>query len=162
MQKTCKTEGISIPRELAERIATQSDRNLRRALLLLEATRTQQYPFSANQKITELDWQVFLRETAVQIIGEQTPARLEKVRERLYELLSQGIPPDIIFKSLVHNLVQRCDMVLKAKTIEFACTYEHRMQRGNKHIFHLEAFVANFMALFKKYMNEAAMMMDDF
>lgn len=161
MQNICKKEGAFIPKELAERMAIQSDRNLRRAILLLEATRAQQYPFTANQKITELDWQVFLRETANQILMEQTPAKLEKIRERLYELLAQGIPPDTIFKSLVENLVQKCDMSLKAKTVEFACIYEHRMQQGNKHIFHLEAFVANFMAIFKKFLNEA-MIMDDF
>lgn len=162
VQSTCKKEAITIPRELAERIATQSDRNLRRAILLLEATRAQQYPFTTNQKISELDWKVFLRETANQILLEQTPAKLEKVRERLYELLAQGVPPDTIFKTLVENLVQRCDMSLKAKTVEFACIYEHRMQQGSKHIFHLEAFVANFMAIFKKFVNDAAVMMDEF
>lgn len=129
---------------------------------MLEATRAQQYPFTSNQKITELDWEVYLRETANQIVSEQTPAKLEKVRERFYELLAQGIPPDTIFKSLVENLVQRCDMSLKAKTVEYACRYEHRMQKGNKHIFHLEAFAANFMAMFKRFVNETAMMMDDF
>lgn len=160
-QKTCKKEGLTIPRELAERIATYSDRNLRRAILVLEAARAQQYPFTINQKIPELDWQVYLRETAHQILSEQTPAKLEKVRERLYELLAQGIPPDMIFKSLVENLVKKCDMTLKAKTVEFACMYEHRMQQGNKHIFHLEAFVANFMAIYKKFMNDM-MLTDDF
>lgn len=159
-QKISKKEGATLPRELAERIAIQSDRNLRRAVLLLEATRVQQYPFTANQKIMELEWQTYLRETANQILSDQTPAKLEKVRERLYELLAQGIPPDTIFKTLVENLVKKCDMSLKAKTVEFASIYEHRMQQGSKHIFHLEAFVANFMAIYKKYLNEM-MMMDD-
>lgn len=142
-------------------MAIKSDRNLRRAILLLEATRAQKYPFTANQEIVELDWQIFLRETANQILLDQTPAKLEKVRERLYELLAQGIPPDTIFKTLVENLVKKCDMTLKAKTIEFASMYEHRMQQGNKHILHLEAFVANFMAIYKKFINDA-MVMDDF
>lgn len=161
LQKICKNENITIPKELAERIAHQSDRNLRRAILLLEATRAQQYPFTTNQRVMELEWQLYLRETANQILSEQTPAKLEKVRERLYELLAQGIPPDTIFKTLVENLVKKCDMSLKAKTVEFACLYEHRMQQGNKHIFHLEAFVANFMAIYKKFMNEM-IVMDDY
>lgn len=128
---------------------------------MLEATRVQQYPFTANQELSELEWQVFLRDTSNQILHEQTPAKLEKIRERLYELLAQGIPPDTIFKSLVENLVKKCDMSLKAKTIEFACLYDHRMQLGSKHIFYLEAFVANFMAIYKKFVNDT-MMMDDF
>lgn len=157
-KKTCKKEDNTIPRDLSERIARSCDRNLRRAILLLEATRVQQYPFTTNQELSELEWQVYLRETANQVLSEQSPAKLEKVRERLYELLAQGVPPDTIFKSLVENLVKKCDMTLKAKTIEFACLYDHRMQQGNKHIFYLEAFIANFMAIYKKFMND--MMMD--
>lgn len=161
MQNICKQEDCTIPRELAVRIANTSERNLRRAILLLEASRVQQYPFTVNQKLPELEWQIFLRDTANQILYEQSPAKLEKVRERLYELLAQGIPPDIIFKSLVENLVKKCDMSLKAKTIEYAALYDHRMQLGSKHIFYLEAFVANFMAIYKKFVNDS-MMMDDF
>lgn len=128
---------------------------------MLEATRVQQYPFTANQQLSELEWQIYLRDTATQILNEQSPAKLEKVRERLYELLAQGIPPDTIFRYLVENLVKKCDLTLKAKTIEFASLYDHRMQQGNKHIFYLEAFVANFMMIYKKFVNES-MMMDDF
>lgn len=146
---------------MAVRIAEKSERNLRRAILMLEACKVQQYPFTANQDIADLDWQVYLRETANQIMLEQTPAKLEKVRERLYELLSQGVPPDMIFKGLVENLVKNCDMSLKAKTLDFAGLYEHRMQQGQKHIFHLEAFVAQFMAMYKRFMSDAVMM-DDF
>ena len=43
--------------ELAQRIAEKSDRNLRRAILLTEACRVQQYPFSPDQKVMDLDWE---------------------------------------------------------------------------------------------------------
>lgn len=160
IQFTCKKESLHIPEALAQRIAQQCDRNLRRAILMLEACKVQQYPFTINQDITELDWQMYLRETANQIMLEQTPSKLEKIRERLYELLSQGVPPDMIFKGLVQNLVKNCDMELKAKTLQYAASYEHRMHNGSKHIFHLEAFVAQFMNIYKKYL--ADMVMDDF
>ncbi|KXJ79025.1 hypothetical protein RP20_CCG002710 [Aedes albopictus] len=159
----CKKEGLHIPSELATRIADKSERNLRRAILMLEACKVQQYPFTVNQEVPEIDWQVFLRETANQIVQEQSPQKLEAVRERLYELLSQGVPSDIIFRGLVENLVKNCDMSLKTQTLNFAGTYEHRMQQGSKHIFHLEAFVAQFMALYKKFLNQASVMdLDDF
>lgn len=130
---------------------------------MAEACKVQQYPFTASQSVAKLDWQVFLRETALQVLLEQTPARLEKVRERLYELLAHGVPPDTIFRGLVEELVRNSDMSIKAKVVEFAAVYDHRMQLGSKHIFHLEAFVAQFMALHKRFMSEAVMMMmDDF
>lgn len=160
-QNTCKKESLSLPRDLALRIAHKSERNLRRAILMLEACKVQQYPFTMAQDIADLDWQLFLRDTASQVLLEQTPARLATVRERLYELLSQGVPPDMIFKGLVENLVRNCDMTIKARTVAFAAIYEHRMHKGNKHIFHLEAFVAQFMAVYKKFMSDM-MMGDDF
>ena len=161
LQSISKRENIVLPSELAERIVDKSERNLRRAILMLEACKVQQYPFTAQQDIVELDWQVFLRETASQILTEQSPSKLEKVRDRLYELLAQGVPPDVIFQGLVKELVRNCDMSIKAKTLEYASLYEHRMQNGAKHIFHLEAFVAQFMNIYKKFIADT-MMMDDF
>ncbi|XP_075158617.1 replication factor C subunit RfC38 [Haematobia irritans] len=161
LQSISKRESLSLPAELASRIVEKSERNLRRAILMLEACKVQQYPFTGQQEIAELDWQVFLRDTANQILTEQTPAKLEKVRDRLYELLAQGVPPDVIFQGLVKELVKNCDMSIKAKTLEYASLYEHRMQNGAKHIFHLEAFVAQFMNIYKKFIADS-MMMDDF
>ena len=42
LQYVCKKEGLSLPAELAQRIAEKSGRNLRRALLICEACRVQQ------------------------------------------------------------------------------------------------------------------------
>merc|ERR1711936_799728 len=102
-----KKEGCSLPTQLASRIAEKSGRNLRRAILMVEACKVAQYPFSATQPIQELDWEVYLKETASQIVQEQSPRQL-------------------------------------------AAFYEHRLQKGNKAIYHLEAFVAKFMAIYMK------------
>lgn len=45
----CRKEGLSLPDELAQRVAVKSGRNLRRALLMLEACRVAQYPFQPDQ-----------------------------------------------------------------------------------------------------------------
>lgn len=42
LQQVCKKEGLSLPPELAQRVAEKSNRNLRKALLLCEACRVQQ------------------------------------------------------------------------------------------------------------------------
>ena len=39
---------------------------------------------------------------------------------------------------------------LKHEMLFHAASYEHRMQGGSKPIFHLEAFAAKFMAVYKK------------
>lgn len=150
-----------MPAELARNIALKSERNTRRAILMLEACKVQKYPFTNNQEVPEIDWQRFLNETANQILIEQSPARLEKVRDRLYELLSQGIPPDIIFKVLVQVLSKKCEVEVKSQIYEFASLYEFRMQMGSKQIYHLEAFVAHFMSIYKKYLIQATEMMMD-
>lgn len=128
---------------------------------MLEACKVQKYPFTKTQEVPEIDWQRFLNETASQILLEQTPQRLEQTRDRLYELLSQGIPPDVIFKGLVQILTKSCDIDIKAEILGFASLYEFRMQLGSKQIFHLEAFVAHFMSTYKKYMAQAADMLMD-
>lgn len=131
---------------------------------MLEACKVQKYPFTKNQDVPEIDWQRFLNDTATQMISEQTPQKLEQVRDRFYELLSQGVPSDVIFKGLVQILSKNCDITIKAKVLNYASLYEHRMQMGSKAIFHLEAFAAQFMSIYKRFLNDniASMDLDDF
>ncbi|XP_049599234.1 replication factor C subunit 3 isoform X1 [Syngnathus scovelli] len=154
LTSTCKKEGLLLLPELAKRISDKSGRNLRKALLMCEACRAQRYPFSSDQEITEPDWEVFLRETANYIVSQQTPQRLLEVRGRLYELLTHCIPADIIMKGLVRELLNNCDGHLKPEVAHLAAYYEHRLQRGSKAIYHLEAFTAKFMAVYKKFMED--------
>lgn len=159
LQQTCKKEDLNLPITLARKIAQISGHNLRRALLICEACKVQQYPFSDNQTIAEPDWQVFISKTAQRILQSQTIETLAKVRENLYELITNGIPSDIIFKYLLHELLKKCDMGIRAKIVEEAAIHEHRMSQGNKAIFHLESFVAKFMYIYQNMMQE---MMGDF
>lgn len=127
---------------------------------MLEACKVQKYPFTKTQDVPEVDWQRFLHETGTLIVGEQSPSRLEQVRDRLYELLSQGIPSDVIFKGLVQILTRSCDIDIKAEILSYASLYEFRMQLGSKQIYHLEAFVAHFMSVYKKYNSDLLMDVD--
>lgn len=149
-----KRENITLPMEMAKRIVERSDRNLRRAILMLEACRVQQYPFTANQEVAELDWQIYLRDTANQILVEQSPNALANVRNRLYELLSLGVPAANIFQDLVRSLITRFPSILVPQLLEKASMYEHRLQSGSKQIFHLEAFIAHTMNIYKCHKND--------
>jgi len=149
-----KKEGCNLPSQLANRIAEKSCRNLRRAILMVEACKVAQYPFQGTQPIQDLDWEVYLKETAKIITSEQSPRKLAEVRTRLYELLTHCIPPEVIFVGLQKELVKNCDGELKTELSQIAAFYEHRLQKGNKAIYHLEAFVAKFMAIYMKFIED--------
>lgn len=155
LHSICKREGLTLPDELAIRLAETSGRNLRRAILMLEACKVEQYPFTADQKITEPDWQVYIRQTANMMVAEQSPKQLLEIRNRLYELLTHAIPCDLIFKGLLQECIKNCDLQLKIDIATVAAEYEHKMHRGSKPIFHLEAFVARFMAIYKKFIDSS-------
>lgn len=158
LQNICSNEELELPSELAKRLAEKSNRNLRRAILMLQACKVQQYPFTNNQNIPELNWQTYLKQTAIKILYEQSSEQLLQVRKRFYELIAQGVPPDIIFRGLVRELTKKCDMSIKAKILSNAALYEYRMQHGNKHIFHLEAFTARVMSIYKTFLQQVAAM----
>uniref|UniRef100_A0A1X7SYQ3 Uncharacterized protein n=1 Tax=Amphimedon queenslandica TaxID=400682 RepID=A0A1X7SYQ3_AMPQE len=61
LQYVCHKESLTIPDTLAKRIAEKSERNLRKAILLCEACRVQQYPFNDDQVVPDCEWEVFLR-----------------------------------------------------------------------------------------------------
>ncbi|CAA0809776.1 Replication factor C subunit 3 [Striga hermonthica] len=149
-----KKEGLQLPSGFADRIAQQSNRSLRRAILSLEACRVQQYPFTANQPIPPMDWEEYVSEIASSILKEQSPKRLFEVRGKVYELLVNCIPPEIILKRLLYELLKKLDSELKHEISHWAAYYEHRLRLGQKAIFHLEAFVAKFMSVYKGFLIE--------
>nr|CCA17291.1 replication factor C subunit 3 putative [Albugo laibachii Nc14] len=152
LESVCKNEGISYLPSLGEKIAQQSDRNLRRALLILETCHVQRYPFAEDQEIQLPAWEEYICTLSKVVLQEQSPAGLMKAREMVYELLANCIPSEIILKVLCRELMIRLDDDLKHELLQWAAFYEHRMQRGAKDIFHFEAFIAKFMTLYKKFL----------
>ncbi|KAM1575337.1 hypothetical protein PS2_031648 [Malus domestica] len=150
-----KKEALQLPSGFTARIAEKSNRSLRRAILSLETCRVQQYPFTSNQSIPPMDWEEYVSEIASDIMKEQSPKRLYQVRQKLYELLLNCIPPEIILKRLLYELLKKLDAELKHEVCHWAAYYEHRMRLGQKAIFHLEAFVAKFMSIYKAFLIEA-------
>ncbi|RWR80393.1 replication factor C subunit 3 [Cinnamomum micranthum f. kanehirae] len=149
-----KKEGLSLPTGLGSRIAAQSNRSLRRAILSFETCRVQQYPFTENQAVPPMDWEQYVSEIAIDIVQEQSPKRLFLVRGKLYELLVNCIPPEIVLKKLLSELLKKLDSELKHEVCHWAAYYEHRMRMGQKAIFHIEAFVAKFMSIYKQFLIE--------
>ena len=124
---------------------------------MLEAAKVQSVDdggIPENQNLPTADWEVYVKQLALDITKEQSPQTLIMARDKLYELLVNCIPANTILKSLTGDLVNNLDDSVKLEVIEWAAFYEHRLSTGSKDIFHLEAFVAKFMAIYKKYLND--------
>lgn len=110
------------------RIAKESGRNLRRALLMFEAIYAQKYSLilprdsysfflfffffesltsilmKCSQEVTDRtpipppDWEALIEVIANEIIEERSPQRIMHVRARLYDLLTHCIPPTTIIR----------------------------------------------------------------
>lgn len=157
LKKVAEQESIVLPDELAVNIARESSRNVRRAILMLEASHVQTREaggLKANQPVQKTDWELYITQLAVEITREQSPQRLMAAREKLYELLINCIPATVIIKTLCQELMKNLDDSLKQEVIEWAAFYEHRVAMGSKDIFHLEAFIAKYMAIYKRYLND--------
>jgi len=154
LRNVARMERLTLPDEFAVRVATDSGRNLRKAILMLEACKVEHYPFKEQQIPRKADWERFIEALAVTIVEQQSPQQLQLARDKLYELLTNCIPPDIILKTLVSCLLRRTDDTLRHQIAKWAAHYEHRMSCGTKPIFHLEAFIAKFMAMYKRWIAE--------
>jgi len=152
LQHVAAKEALQLPPEFAARVARAADRNMRRALLSLEACKVADYPFKAEQPIQTTDWELYIAQIAREVLSEQSPKALLLVRSRLYELLVSAISPELILRRLAAELMQKLDSELKHEVCAYAAFFEHRIQLGQKPIIHLEAFVARFMALYKRYL----------
>ena len=155
LESIAAAEGLALPDKLATRIVRQSERNLRRSILALEACKVQAYPFHEEQTVAAPDWELFVGEIAKSILEEQSPKRLKAVRSQFYDLLTHCIPPALILNKLVDTLVDKLDTQISYGVVFDAAIYEHRLQLGAKPIFHLEAFVAQFMFRYKQYLINA-------
>ena len=100
------------------------------------------------------DWELYISQLVADVKEEQSPARLMIAREKMYELLVNCIPASVILKKMAQELVGSLEDDLKYEVLEAAAFYEHRIALGSKEIFHLEAFLAKFMAIYKRYLND--------
>jgi len=69
-----------------------------------------------------------VQEIAKDIFQEQSPKQLYQVRGKLYELLVNCLPPELILRKLALALIRTLDDEVRHKCIELAAAYEHRLQ----------------------------------
>lgn len=159
LQDIAVKEKLTLPPKLALSISQESSRNIRRAILMLESYHVQHRDAFAMKASSHLppiqktDWELYITQLADDITKEQSPQCLMAAREKLYELLINCIPAQTIIKTLAVELCKNLDDELKHEVIEWAAFYEHRIAMGSKDIFHLEAFIAKYMSIYKRYLN---------
>ncbi|KAH9784666.1 Replication factor C subunit 3 [Citrus sinensis] len=89
-----KKEGLQLPSGFATRLAEKSNRSLRRAILSFETCRVQQLRFT-----------------------------MPSVRGKLYELLLNCVPPVVVLKRLLYELLKRLDAEIKHEVCHWAAYY---------------------------------------
>lgn len=131
LEKVGKKEGFRDVEALNKRIAKDSGRNLRKALLMYEAVHAQNEVVNEKTPIPPPDWEALIEQVAKEIIEEHTPARILQVRAKLYDLLVHCIPATTILKTLTWKLIPQVDNALKADVIKWSAFYEHRIRMGS-------------------------------
>ena len=117
---------------------------------------------TAATPIPLMDWERYVQLLAGDVLREQSPRSLLACRARLYELLVNCVPADTIMKRLTAFLVAPTEAGAGAgagkpplaeetrhEIVHWAAFYEHRLQLGQKELFHLEAFCAKVMAVIR-------------
>lgn len=141
--------------EFFDKVSKNSDSNLRKALLCFETILMQSELIAINNTdlaMIALDWEVIIQNLAKSIISNRTVANLAKVRVVFYELLSHCIPPRIILKKLLFNLIEvsNSNESITQSLVEIGAVFDERLSLGQKSIFHLEGFVAKSMVALEK------------
>jgi len=134
-------------------IISHSNRDMRKFLLLLEVYKVQTESGQKNIDIKKLlpDWELYMERLISQILKVATIQQIVPVRNKLYELLIHLIPAEVIFRHLVQGLIKDTNIILRSAIIDAAAKYEHRARQGSKPIYHLEAFVVEFLNVRKQY-----------
>ena len=151
-------EHFELPTDLCQTICGQSRRNMRRAIMMLQTVKLKNASLSNKSYVPCPEYESYTKEIAKDVISEQSPKQLRAIRAKLYELLTKGITPDMIFQVLTREFLKSAGdkkmggsmpEQVKPEILRFAVLFEHRCKEGAKAIIHLEAYLARVMCLYK-------------
>lgn len=151
-----KKENLSVSEEILKKIAHESERNLRRALLMLETMHINQ-----TKDIIKPSYILFIQKMAKKMVEKPNLETIKDLRNDFFELEEHLIPTDTMFKILIRSLLQLCETPLKAKLLSLASHYEHQMRLGSKRIIHFESFAQHFISAYRKFTAENLIDDDD-
>lgn len=142
-------------------IIAQSDRNLRRAILMLQAFACSQETGRSNAMLS-FKWIALIETLAHKLGDSQTAKKMTEVRATLNQLMKHLIPPEVILRLLTMKLVSKClDDDARGKLIRIAAQIDHRIALGSRPIIHLELFIFQYMSLFRSSLENFAADLDE-
>uniref|UniRef100_A0A7N0UBU3 Replication factor C subunit 3 n=1 Tax=Kalanchoe fedtschenkoi TaxID=63787 RepID=A0A7N0UBU3_KALFE len=147
-----RNEELDLPISFATKIATKSKRNLRKAIMALEACKANNYPFLDDQPIP-LGWEEEVVELGTDILADPSPKRLFIIRGKFQKLLVDFVHPKLILQKLVEEFLKRVDSSVKREVYYWHAYYDKRLPSGTSALLKLEEFVAKFMSLYRKSLN---------
>ncbi|XP_059623625.1 uncharacterized protein LOC132266682 [Cornus florida] len=144
-----RKENFDISMSFADRIASKSKQNLRKAIMALEACKAHNYPFVEDQPIP-LGWDDVVDELAADILANPLPKRLFLIRGKIQKLLLDFVQPKLILQKLVEQFLKGVEGSLKRELYYWHAYYEKRLPTGTSALLKLEEFVAKFMSIYRK------------
>jgi replication factor C subunit 3/5 len=149
-------ERVDISADNLAALVREAHGNIRRALILLEIYATRRRA-GASGELALPEWERYADALCESVKRDKLDgSMMKKIRNHLYELLVHCIPPTEIFRRLTHGFIQDLDVSLIEPVTEAAAEYEARMQNGTRPIFHLEAFVARFVCIYRDFFASVA------
>ncbi|KAM0932896.1 putative DNA polymerase III, clamp loader complex, gamma/delta/delta subunit [Dioscorea sansibarensis] len=169
LNQVAKKERIELPTSFAERIASKSKKNLRHAIMALEACKAHKYgdyPFVDEQPIL-LGWEEALIELAAEILDDPSPQRLFTARAMFQRLLGEFVHPRLILlipddvhelifaeismmQKLVEQFLKGIETSLKRELYYWHAYYDKRLPRGTNALLKLEEFIAKFLSISRR------------
>lgn len=145
-------ENTNLPPKFADRIADKCNRNLRRALLMMQASYVDTNgQLQDDSEVKKYPWEEFIEEIINRILEEQRPQVLSQARLKVYELTTNCIPPTLILRKCADRIMENVDDSLKMRIAYWAAFHEQRMQISQKKVPHIVAFLARVMQIYKEW-----------
>lgn len=165
LEKIAALEDFGSPKStkfssILDQIVSRCDRNLRRALLMLQAFACSQESGKSNAILT-FRWQEQINLLAKKLSESQSVRKIGEIRSILSELQIHLIPPELVLRLLTLKLLGSClDNEMRNKLICIAARVDQRIALGSKSIIHLELFAIQFMAMYRCAVEKVAFDLD--
>ena len=133
--------------EVADKIAETSERDMRMAIMTMQALNSQKISLKKGCKIPTRSFEVVINEICESILLDQSVSTLRNIRKSFYELLTHNIQAETIIELMTARLLKTMSKKMLLNLLGHAVENDYRCRIGSKDIVHLEAFAATMMML---------------